>query len=266
MRNSFAALSLCTLLAAQALLSASASDKLMTNQDVVDLVKAGMAESTVVAAVTNTPGKFDTSAQALIALSKAGVPQAVIQAMLGAGTPSTARKDVAGNHVNPEEVLMIIDGNRTQMRYVNPTVRTAARAMGWGGIGSYSVLNGPAATLRVTDRQPTFLVAVPGNAQAESYVTLVNLAVRRNNTREVMIGGGYMSYSTGIVKDRVVATLGKELEDQSQAPDGFRLYELKPQAPLAAGEYAVVFYNSQVRVHGYFAVGGDSYFDFGVDI
>jgi len=35
--------------------------------------------------------------------------------------------------------------------------------------------------------------------------------------------------------------------------------------PLAAGEYAFILYNSQVKVVGYFAGGGDSYFDFGVD-
>ena len=51
------------------------------------------------------------------------------------------------------------------------------------------------------------MVEVPENAQPESYVTLVNFAVRRNNTREVLVGGGYVTYETGIHRDRIVAHL-----------------------------------------------------------
>ena len=43
------------------------------------------------------------------------------------------------------------------------------------------------------------------------------------------------------------------------------LYTVTPDAPLKAGEYAVVTYNSQIPVAGWFAGGFDSYFDFGVD-
>ncbi len=108
-------------------------------------------------------------------------------------------------------------------------------------------------------------MAVPINAQAQSYVTLVNLAVRRNRTREVMIGGGFMSYSSGINKDRVVAMTDAFVQDQSRAPQGFELHEIRPAAPLAPGEYAVVLYNSEVKMTGWFVSGRDSYFDFGVD-
>lgn len=238
-----------------------AGDAALSNRDVIDLVKAKMAESTIIRAIHNGKTEFDTSPQALIALSKAGVPTAIIDAMLA----PAERTVVAGDQINPEEVIMISGDSRTQMRYVNPTVRTAARGLGFGGVGQYAVLHGSQAKLRITDGLPRFTVAVPDNAQPESYVTLVNLAIRRNDTREVMIGGGYMSYSTGINKDRIIATIGDALTDQSQAPEGFQLYELAPKTQLPAGEYAIVFYSSQVNVAGYFTRGGDSYFDFGVD-
>ena len=74
-----------------------------------------------------------------------------------------------------------------------------------------------------------------------------------------------MSYSTGIHHDRVVATTSSPAPDQSGAPQGFTVYRVVVVNPLGPGEYALVLYNSQVRVAGFFASGLDSYFDFGVD-
>jgi hypothetical protein len=80
-----------------------------------------------------------------------------------------------------------------------------------------------------------------------------------------MVGGGYMSYSSGVAPDRVIATVSERLADQSGAPKGFITYRIKVATPLPAGEYAVVLYNSQIRTVGFFASGLDSYFDFGID-
>jgi hypothetical protein len=78
-----------------------------------------------------------------------------------------------------------------------------------------------------------------------------------------MIGGGYMSYSTGIATDRIVETRGERMADQSRAPKGYVMYSVTVVNPLEPGEYALVTYNSAVKVTGWFASGSDSYFDFG---
>jgi hypothetical protein len=62
-------------------------------------------------------------------------------------------------------------GDWQKMRYVITRTRTAARVFGIGGMASYAVLVGPRAQLRLTDRQPAFEIAVPENAQPESYLT-----------------------------------------------------------------------------------------------
>jgi hypothetical protein len=165
---------------------------------------------------------------------------------------------------SPEEIILIDGGQRQPMRYLTPQMRTAMRAMGLGGVGQYAVLNGPSAALRLKSRQPEFQIAVPSNAQAESYYTLANFAVRKNGSREVSIGGGYMSYSSGIHRDRVIATKSTQASDQSGAPPGYIIYRISVVAPLPDGEYAMVLYNSQIRVSGFFASGLDSYFDFSV--
>ena len=59
--------------------------KALTNQDVVQMVKAGVPESTIVLAIKNSPADFKTGAMDLVDLSKAGVPQSVMDAMLTHG-------------------------------------------------------------------------------------------------------------------------------------------------------------------------------------
>jgi 5-hydroxyisourate hydrolase-like protein (transthyretin family) len=81
----------------------------------------------------------------------------------------------------------------------------------------------------------------------------------------VSTGSGYMSYSSGIAKDRVVAITSEQLPDQSRAKEGFVLYKVKPEKALTSGEYALVFYTAEVRVAGFFAQAANSFYDFGVD-
>lgn len=239
----------------------------LTNADIVKMVDAGLATSTIELTVRTAASDFDTSPTQLIALSQAGVPQSVVEAMIAADGRASGGGGAAGDadRINPEEIVMVDGEARHDMRYAVAQMRSAARAMGFGGVGTYAVLNGAKAKLRITNRRPSFEIAVPGNAQPEGYLTLASFATRRNGTREVSIGGGYISYSTGIHRDRIIPTTGERLADQSGAPEGFSIFRITPDVDLAPGEYALVTYNSQVRVLGFFASGNDSYFDFGVD-
>jgi len=249
--------------------------KPMTNQDVISMIKAKLPADTVVMAVKAAKPGFDTSADGLIKLQSAGVPSDVIEAVIaaqsGGGAANTNMAPTGGTQSaamggwNPEEVILIDGGEKIPMRYLTPQMRSAMRALGYGGMAQYAVLRGSKASLRLKGNQPEFLLAVPSNAQPDSYFTLVTLAVRKNNSREIMVGGGYMSYSSGVATDRVIATASERLADQSGAPKGFITYRIRVTSPLPPGEYAVVLYNSQIRTVGFFASGLDSYFDFGVD-
>jgi hypothetical protein len=260
-------MALCTVGVAQ-------KSKPMTNQDVIKMVQAKLSEDTISMAIKAAKPGFDTSADGLVKLSSAGVPDGIIRLIIeaksgeGAGaaaSPAGSSGAAVAGAFNPEEVVLIDGDKRSTMRYLAPQMRTAARALGFGGVGSYAVLPGTQATLRLKNHQPSFMVAVPTNAQPESYVTLANFAIRKNGTREVQVGGGYMSYSTGVNKDRVMAIAVEKAPDQGKAPKGFILYRVNVSAPLPPGEYAFILYNSQVKVVGYFLGGGDSYFDFGID-
>ncbi len=242
---------------------------LMTNQSVIDLAKAKMSDDIILAAIRGSRPGFDLSADGLIALKNAGVSDAVLQEMLrvnsgGGAAPAAAPAAAVAGGLNPEEVMLIDGGAEQGMKYLSPQLRAAARALGLGGMAQYAVLSGKAARLR-TSPTPKFRIAVPNNAQPESYVTLASFAVRNNGNREVQVGGGYISYSTGINRDRVIPVSYEQAADQSKAPPNFTVYEVTPEKALDKGEYAVVLYSSQIRSTGYFQSGLDSYFDFGVD-
>ncbi|HEY0061237.1 MAG TPA: hypothetical protein VGC21_03885 [Telluria sp.] len=272
---------LVTALLASVLVASAAMAAPVRNADVIKLLEAGMPEEVVLAAIANGQPKFDTSADALIKLKAKGATPAILSAMLRPAAPSasagasaqqsspsaaTPSRKASGNHgYNPEEVTLIVNGQPQIMSYIIPQTRTAARALGFGGMASYASLSGKAAQRRLTSNTPEFIVSVPKNAQADNYLTLANFAVRNNDTREVMTGGGYMSYSSGINKSRVVKVTTTALPDQAGAREGFILYKITPEAPLKAGEYALVLYTGEMRTAGFFATAANSYFDFGVD-
>lgn len=249
----------------------------MTNQDVIKMVRAKLPEKTIVMTVESATPDFDTSADGVIKLTSAGVPNAVVQAVIKAqsgdkeaGMSVATASGLAGAHssngaFNPEEVILLEGGKQTVMKYLVPTTHSGARALGFGGFATYAVLHGTAAHERAQTSRPSFIVEVPERAQPESYVTIANLAVRRNGTREIMVAGGYVTMESGIAHDRIVAVESEKLADQSRAQSGFILYKVTPAKALPPGEYAVVLFNSAVPVAGYFSNVSASYFDFGVN-
>jgi len=54
---------------------AAAQPKPLVNADIVKMVKAGLAENTIVLAIQNKPSAFDTSPEELIRLKEQGVSQ-----------------------------------------------------------------------------------------------------------------------------------------------------------------------------------------------
>lgn len=261
---------LCAAVLSTAFIAQAAFAATVTNADVIKLLGAGMPEEVVLEAIETGTPKFDTSANALIALKAKGATPNILKAVLGAGKPgekaSTASraKAASSNSYNPEEITLNLDGQSSTMQYIIPQTRTAARALGFGGMASYATLSGDKAQRRIAGN-PEFIVSVPKNAQANNYLTLANFAVRNNGTREVMTGGGYMSYSSGINKSRVVPITTEPLADQSAAREGFILHKITPVSPMAKGEYALVLYTGEMRTAGFFSQAANSYFDFGVD-
>src|SRR5215469_3948575 len=73
----------CSLIAQQ-------GQKPLTNADVLQMVKAGLSESVVVATIKANPGNYDMSPDQLIALKNAGVTQAEMDAIVAVANGGTA--------------------------------------------------------------------------------------------------------------------------------------------------------------------------------
>ncbi|MBY0573207.1 MAG: hypothetical protein K2P84_05965 [Undibacterium sp.] len=258
--------------------SMSASADTITNADIFKLLEAGMPESVILQSIASNTTKFNTNADSLIKLKNKGATPAILQAMMNpkgvqassasvkeSNANATTANAKLGNKLNPEEIIVVTAGQESTMQYIMPQMRTAARAFGFGGVASYAVLPGTKAARRLSGDGIEFLVNVPKNVQAVGYLTVANFAIRENGTREVLTGGGYMSYSSGISKDRVIPVKSEALPDQSRAREGFVLYKITPERSLPTGEYAFILYTQEIRTAGFFATGANSYFDFGVD-
>lgn len=88
---------LAFLLAVAATASARQAPRLLTNDDVIKMVNAGLPEGTIVSAIQASPTNFDISVDALISLKNAGVSQPVMDAMIAAaGNKRTAGAPVSG--------------------------------------------------------------------------------------------------------------------------------------------------------------------------
>jgi hypothetical protein len=72
------------------------AQKPLTNHDVVKMMKGGLPEGTIVSAIQANSTNFNISADALIALQKAGVAQPVMDAMIAA----ESNKRTAGSRVS----------------------------------------------------------------------------------------------------------------------------------------------------------------------
>jgi hypothetical protein len=69
----------------------------LTNADVIKMVKAGTAESTITAAIAANDSQFDLSSTGLQSLSQAGVSSKVIRAMLAADAKKKSAAEAAQN-------------------------------------------------------------------------------------------------------------------------------------------------------------------------
>ncbi len=61
----------------------------LDTDDIIKMHKAGLSEQTILLAMQNEPGEYDTSSKALIRLKEAGVPDSIIQRTLSPKAPTS---------------------------------------------------------------------------------------------------------------------------------------------------------------------------------
>jgi hypothetical protein len=264
LRSAFGTQSLFTslLLAACLLVSATGSvcgQEVMTNETVIQMVKAGLSENVILAKMRSSQTKFDTRTEALIALKQAGVPEKVMSAIVGGGPPPASAPAAAasaaavatapqGSHRGP--IYHVSGGKQVELIGVSGDIETSRAP--FSGRKTELVLPGNKAKYRTSDRQPVFLSS---NEPAD--VPLVKLDPGKND-RNLRVSSSFRSgpYS-GSTSQRGIRP--EDRIDVDAERDNRGLFRIRPRAPLPPGEYAFVL----TRSSGTIPMG--TVYDFGVD-
>ena len=111
----------------------------VTNQTVLDMVKAKLPADLIVTKIQTSPGKFDLSTDALVKLNQSGVPSDVIKAMMeknasgaasAASTPAITDPNDPNSAHDPGIYAYYSDGRAKKMVMLEPTVYTQGKSGG----------------------------------------------------------------------------------------------------------------------------------------
>jgi hypothetical protein len=247
----------------------------MTNDDVIKLVRAGMAEALIISAIDGSDPLFDTSADALIKLKAAGVSDAIINKIIikklaPAVQSLQTAKDAACRLATSENLQAVIDGDKQ----INLSYRQAdidEDISAGSTIASFFTLgvapekgtvsariSGGSASNRVKSKIPVFpdLATFEGQSTDDVFV-LVKLEVKGDD-RILIIGessaslfGGYKGRAKFRDGTKMPLKLEKVQSNCTYKGEVMNIYRGVPSTPLAPGEYALLY--------------GERFFDFGVD-
>ena len=239
----------CTLrLAAILLLSPglvfAQSNKPLTNDDVVQMVKGGFDESTTVAAIESADTNFDNSVQALMALKAAGVSEKVISAMLAATKKKAeaAKPAVAAAAPAPAANPDVPEDMGVYTKLKGSLVEMYAEVVSWksGGVGKSmlsmgmtkghvnATVSGPKSKLQFG--LPAELVIKCSEGVTPSEYMLLKLDEKGDRREFRAVTGGVYHSSGGAQKDAI------KFDFQKIAPRTYKIV----LAGLKKGEYGIL--------------------------
>jgi hypothetical protein len=234
------------------------AQEVLTNDSVIQMVKAGLPEAVVIAKIKSTATKFDLKTDSLVSLKKAGITDKVLEAMVAAGSGSSSTPSAmpappapavaAGALKNQDVIYQLLGGKYVEMFATSANLETN---MAFFQSKSEVVLEGRKAQYRITEKQPVFL-----STYSSTDAPLVRLKPGdEHNDRNLKIGSGAFMPFGGTQKmgvrneDKIAVTIERDAR-------GF--YRVTPTAPLAPGEYGFILATG-------FGAGSGKVYDFGVD-
>ena len=221
------------------------SEKLpLKNDDVLRLVKEGLAEQTIVLMIQNSPGKYDTSPDAILALNKAHVPPKILDAMLTRNQPQLPTEE----QLHGQAAVSSMGAIMGEVYYIDATNRIAmVQSKGeqkmvntFVGFNSHIEFEGSQAALRIKKGEPEFELTLRSNVVPGEHVGLLRPKVVKNRHREIPTGGIVMFAQTGPDKKKLYVPLGfSEVRKDASSMGEITVYRMKAAAPLPAGEYVI---------------------------
>lgn len=225
---------LCAVLSAQ---------QTLNNDAVVKLIKAGLSEDLIVSTINASPGKYDTSADGLIALKTAGASDKEISAivMKASGvTPAAAAPAATGTNGLPpgiDEVGVYYKNKNGQWTELMPEIvnfktggvmkSVFSEGIVKGDINGH--IDGPHAKVSATF-PVTLAVYMPEGTEITEY-QLLRLRANETSREFRSMTGGVFHASGGAKRDAI------NVQPQKLAP---RLFQITLDSSLGKGEYGLL--------------------------
>ena len=260
----------------------ASNSELLTNEQVLTLVKAELPSSIIVNKIRASKTNFDTSTEELIRLQRARVPAEIITAMVDASSNTSAMTSRTGagdaSKTDPNDPMATHEAGiylyqekngQKKMIQLEPSVSkqtksggffASAMTYGIAKIKFKSALAGGNASLQVDSARPVFYfyfeVKNSGLSSSSYYATNPNEFVlvkfnTKSNSREVTVSQANAFGAESGAMDKSSRAFNYE----KIAPG---VYKVTPQVDLEEGEYG--FYNATSGGPS----GGAKIFDFGV--
>ncbi len=219
------------------------AQQVLNNDAVVKLIKAGLSEDLIVSTINASPGKYDTTADGLIALKGAGASDKVISAIVlkasgatpAAAAPATA--SASGLPAGIDEVGVYYKDKSGNWTKLMPEIVNFKTGGVMKSILSQGIVKGDVnghvegQHAKVTATFPVSLaVYVPEGTEITEY-QLLRLRENGNNREFRSMTGGVFHASGGAKRDTI------DIQPQRMTT---RLYQITLDSSLGKGEYGLL--------------------------
>jgi hypothetical protein len=219
----------------------------MNNDSVIRLVKAGLSDDLIITTINASPGNYDTSANALIALKGAGASDKVVSAIVvkssgsGAAAPTAAVAAVAssssGLPPGIDDIGVYFKDKKgawipLMPEVVNFKTGGVMKSIASAGVVKKDVnghIEGPKAKTVLTF--PVVLAVYTPEGTAITEYQLLRLHPNSDSREFRSVTGGVMHVSGGATRDLV------DFHTDKIAP---RLYQITMETTLGKGEYGLL--------------------------
>lgn len=214
------------------------------NDAIVKMVKAGLSDDVIVTTINASPGTYDTSANALMALRQAGASDKVIAAIVLKGASAAPAPATPPASAAPAPVSALPPGISSVGAYYQDSTaawqQVSAELVNFesGGVMKHiataglvkedrdGVITGSRAHL-LLKTPATFILYLPQGRAPEDYV-LLRLHINGNTREFQLVAGGVAHETTGAIRDDV------PFSSNNIAPNAYQIV-LSPS--IGEGEY-----------------------------
>jgi hypothetical protein len=209
------------------------AQEVLTNDAVVKMVKAGLPEAVIIQKIQTSERKFDTSTDGLVRLKSAGVPDRVIEAMMGAPARGTAPAAAPSAAAAGDPVISHMAGG-SQRRLKSVVGNMEFKVEPFAGSRQEVVLPENKAQYRIAEKEPVF---VAPNAATYQWILVRLKPGKRDRNLPMGGGGGWWTYEGTTYRHGVDPKYNIKLTTEAAPNGGLRI---RPAEPLASGEYGFV--------------------------